>query len=120
MYVYIYTYIYIYIYISASPLGGNQAVRYSRLAFSLFPPPFFSLPRSLVGRGTRPPHHFRGPQWRRGCQICWHTQYESHLGRVACRRGALEVDFDLYFTMYFRSRGDLAARWPPRWLPSSS
>ena len=99
-----YVCIYICIYIFASPLGGNQAVRYRRLAFSLFPPPLFSLPRSLVCRPTPTPPYFRGREgfrsssWRHVApsdKNMWHTQHKVDLEATTPARHASEVHFVL-------------------------
>ena len=39
--------------------------------------------------------HICGAKWGSGAQNVWPTQYEVHLGCVACRRGGLEVHFVL-------------------------
>ena len=93
---------------SASPLGDYHAVRHKRLAFSLVPPPLFSLPPSPVCRPPPPPPHV--PVLGPSC---------GHVGLILGHLGLLLA----YLGLSSPSSGHLGANlhvtWTsmtPRWL----
>ena len=107
---------------SAGPLGVHQAVRYRRLAFSLFPPPLFSLPRSLVCRPSPPPCTFASGRASGGAKNI--VKYRSKSTSGASRAGVVTSRWTLtrILQCLFAPGGAWAPRWPqdgpkmaPRW-----